>query len=83
MNIKFFFIVFLVIFLVLSSILTGQNAFKVGEVSTLPGEKIGYITDYFGNVIQDVVSSYSGIILYIVATLPMSKGEPMAFVGKF
>jgi predicted deacylase len=33
-----------VILLVLSSILTGQNAFKVGEVSTLPGEKVsGFI----------------------------------------
>ncbi len=47
------------------------------------GEKIAYITDYFGNVIQDVISPFSGILLYIVATPPMSKGEPMAFIGKF
>jgi predicted deacylase len=47
------------------------------------GEKIAYITDYFGNVIQEIESPYSGILLYIVATPPMSKGEPMAFIGKF
>ena len=47
------------------------------------GEKIGYITDFFGNVIQDITSPYSGILLYIVGTPPMSKGEPMAFIGKF
>jgi len=47
------------------------------------GEKIAYITDYFGNVLQEVVSPFSGILLYIVATPPMSKGEPMAFIGKF
>jgi len=47
------------------------------------GEKIAYMTDYFGNVIHDVVSPYSGILLYIIATPPMSKGEPMAYIGKF
>ena len=47
------------------------------------GELIGYITDYFGNITQKVYSPYSGILLYIVATPPMSKGEPMAFIGKF
>lgn len=47
------------------------------------GEMIGYITDYFGNIIQKVESPYSGILLYIVATPPMSKGEPMAYIGKF
>jgi uncharacterized protein len=47
------------------------------------GEKIAYITDYFGNVLQEIVSPFSGILLYIVATPPMSKGEPMAFIGKF
>jgi len=47
------------------------------------GELVGYLTDYFGNTIQKVISPYDGIILYIIATPPMSKGEPMASIGKF
>ena len=47
------------------------------------GELVGYLTDYFGNRLQDVVSPYSGIVLYIIATPPMSEGEPMVMIGKF
>lgn len=47
------------------------------------GEVIGSVTDYFGNIIQTVVAPYDGIVLYIVATPPLSKGEPIASVGKF
>lgn len=47
------------------------------------GELIGYLTDYFGNTIQEVKSPYDGIVLYIIATPPMSFGEPMAMIGKF
>ena len=44
---------------------------------------VGYLTDYFGNRLQDVRSPYDGIVLYIIATPPMSKGEPMVMVGRF
>ncbi|MEA1886611.1 MAG: succinylglutamate desuccinylase/aspartoacylase family protein [Bacteroidota bacterium] len=44
---------------------------------------VGYLTDYFGNRLQDVKSPYDGIVLYIIATPPMSEGEPMAMIGKF
>ena len=47
------------------------------------GEEIGYITDYFGNPKQKIYSPYDGIILYIIATPPMGKGEPVAMVGRF
>lgn len=47
------------------------------------GELVGYLTDYFGNTIQEVFAPYNGIILYIIATPPMSKGEPMVSIGKF
>lgn len=47
------------------------------------GELVGYLTDYFGNRIQEVKSPFDGIILYIIATPPMMKGEPMAMIGKF
>ena len=47
------------------------------------GEMIGHVTDYFGNILQKITAPYDGIILYIVGTPPMSKGEPIASVGKF
>lgn len=47
------------------------------------GELVGYLTDYFGNRLQEVKAPFDGIILYIVATPPMVKGEPMASIGRF
>lgn len=47
------------------------------------GELVGYLTDYFGNTLQEVKSPYDGIILYIIATPPMVKGEPMVSIGQF
>ena len=47
------------------------------------GELVGYLTDFFGNVIQKVHAPHSGIVLYIIGTPPLSKGEPMVSVGKF
>lgn len=47
------------------------------------GELVGYLTDFFGNTIQEVKAPYDGIVLYIVATPPMAKGEPMVSVGEF
>ena len=46
-------------------------------------ELIGILTDFFGNTIQEVRAPYNGIVLYIIATPPMSEGEPMASVGRF
>lgn len=47
------------------------------------GELVGYLTDYFGNRLQDVLSPYDGIVLYIIATPPMGQGEPMVMIGRF
>ncbi len=47
------------------------------------GQLVGYLTDYFGNRLQDVRSPYDGIVLYIIATPPMSEGEPMVMIGRF
>lgn len=46
------------------------------------GEKVGYITDYFGQVIKNLHAPFSGIILYIINTPPISKGEPLYEVGR-
>lgn len=46
-------------------------------------EKVGYLTDFFGNTIQEVRAPFNGIVLYIIGTPPMNKGEPMVSVGRF
>ncbi|MFB0566262.1 MAG: succinylglutamate desuccinylase/aspartoacylase family protein [Candidatus Aminicenantaceae bacterium] len=46
------------------------------------GEKVGIITDYLGNVKEEVRAPFTGIILYIINTPPISKGEPLFEVGK-
>jgi len=45
------------------------------------GEKVGYLTDYLGNVIQELRSPFAGIMLYIISTPPANKGEPLFEVG--
>lgn len=45
------------------------------------GEKVGYLTDYLGNVIQELRAPFSGIMLYIIHTPPANKGEPLFEVG--
>ncbi|UCE42128.1 MAG: succinylglutamate desuccinylase/aspartoacylase family protein [Candidatus Aminicenantes bacterium] len=45
------------------------------------GEKVGYLTDYLGNVIQELHAPFTGIVLYIIATPPANKGEPLFEVG--
>jgi len=47
------------------------------------GELLGYVTDFFGNILQKAKAPYAGMIMYIIATPPMNKGEPMVSVGGF
>ncbi len=47
------------------------------------GELLGYLTDFFGNIIQKAIAPHEGIVMYIIATPPMSKGEPMVKIGGF
>jgi len=37
------------------------------------GEKVGFITDYLGNIIQELRAPFTGIILYIIHTPRQSK----------
>jgi len=45
------------------------------------GERVGYLTDYLGNLIQDLRAPFAGIMLYIINTPPANKGEPLFEVG--
>jgi uncharacterized protein len=45
------------------------------------GAALAHITDFFGKKIADVKSPVAGKVLYIVATPPITKGQPIACVG--
>lgn len=47
------------------------------------GELVGYLTDFLGKRIQDCTAPYDGIVLYVIATPPLAKGEPMASIGLY
>jgi predicted deacylase len=46
------------------------------------GEKVGFITDYLGNITRELRAPFTGIILYIIYTPPIVKGEPIFEVGR-
>ena len=45
------------------------------------GTLIGRITDFHGRPLEDVLAPFAGEMLYVIGTPPVSKGEPIAFVG--
>lgn len=45
-------------------------------------EVLGYVTDYFGNRIQDVRAPFAGVVMYYTATPPVSEGEPLVNIGE-
>ena len=47
----------------------------------LEGEKVGYVTDAFGKVVQEARAPASGVVLHICALPSMSKGENIIDIG--
>ena len=45
------------------------------------GTLIGRVTDFHGKVLQEVRSPFDGEVLYVVATPPVTEGEPLGFVA--
>ncbi|MEW6734997.1 MAG: M14 family metallopeptidase [Acidobacteriota bacterium] len=45
------------------------------------GMLIGYVTDFFGRRIMDATAPLTGVVLYMLATPPISEGEPIASIG--
>jgi predicted deacylase len=67
---------------VVSSPETGILYAQVECNQTVPkGALLAHITDFFGKTIAEVRSPLDGLVLYIVATPPITKGQPMACVG--
>ncbi len=45
------------------------------------GELVGYITDFFGNTLENIKAPQSGMILYMIGTPPINKNETIMNVG--
>jgi len=45
------------------------------------GRLLAHVTDFFGKRIAEVRAPFDGEVLYIVATPPISKDQPVAFIG--
>jgi predicted deacylase len=45
------------------------------------GAVIGRITDFHGTKVEEIRAPFSGEILYIIGTPPISKGEPVAMIA--
>ena len=45
------------------------------------GMKIGYVTDYIGNIVQEARAPVAGVVLYICAVPTMTKGAAIANIG--
>jgi len=68
------------------SVLTAEDegcwyAFKQLEDSVKSGEKIGEIRDFFGNTLSEYFADTDGILIYVVTSLAITKGDPLAAIG--
>ncbi len=54
---------------------------KMGD-AVAQGQPVGSVTDYLGNVLEEVKAPFNGVLLYIIATPPANKGEPLFEVGR-
>ena len=51
------------------------------DQSVARGTLLGVLTDFFGNTLQEIRAPFAGIVLYVLATPPVSQGEPLGMVG--
>ncbi|HUA20875.1 MAG TPA: M14 family metallopeptidase [Bryobacteraceae bacterium] len=54
----------------------------VPEAYVTQGMTIGYVTDYFGNKLADVVTPVSGVVVYICSVPSMKKGNTAAYIAE-
>jgi len=43
---------------------------------------LGRLTDFFGNQLAEIRAPFGGVVTYVVATPPVTKGEPLAMVAR-
>ncbi len=46
------------------------------------GALFARITDFHGNTLEEIRAPFAGEVLYVVATPPINKGEPVGFIGE-
>jgi predicted deacylase len=46
-----------------------------------PGTLLGRLTNYFGETIAEVKAPFAGVVLYVIGTPAISKGEPLGMIG--
>ncbi len=54
----------------------------VPEAYVRQGMAIGYVTDYFGNKLEDITTPVTGIVIYVGAVPSMKKGDAAAYIGE-
>lgn len=57
-------------------------AFVKRDDEVKEGQKIGEIRDLFGNILQEYYAKYDGVVLMVVSTLAVQKGDPILAYGK-
>lgn len=69
---------------VLTSPATGVWQARVERGHTVaPGAIVGHVTSFFGDTLAAVRAPFGGIVLYVIGTPAMSKGEPVAMLAAF
>lgn len=56
-------------------------AFVGREDAVRKGQKLGEIRDLFGRVLKEYYAEYDGVVLMVVATLAIKKGDPIIAYG--
>lgn len=56
-------------------------AFKNLEDKVKKGEVLGEIRDFFGNVLGEYKAEEEGVLLYVVTSLAIVKGDPLTAIG--
>lgn len=46
------------------------------------GARLGAVHDLFGLLVAEVIASFTGVVNYVVATPPISEGEPTAMISR-
>jgi predicted deacylase len=49
--------------------------------SVAAGSLLAIVTDFFGRELARVTAPFAGEVLYVVATPPISEGEPVAMIA--
>jgi predicted deacylase len=46
------------------------------------GGKLGVLLDFFGDEIEEIRAPFAGVVNYVIATPPVSEGEPLAMISR-